>query len=161
MKTQLTLRRQIWNTLVRRESIKKALTVAAVEVEKVPKDQIDNSTPAGRIYERGSITVDKRSSKFNRQLRRKANTKTRAIAGTRFHRASAPGQPPARDTDELYKSIKARVELPLTVHIEISAPYATILENKMNRPFFKEPIRVYFKTKFRERVKSQIGGLLR
>lgn len=57
----------------------------------------------------------------------------------RFHKASAPGQPPARDTGNLMKMLKARLEDPMTALVESLAGYSGFLElgtSKMKpRPF--------------------------
>lgn len=59
---------------------------------------IDSSVPAGRIYRRGS---------FGRGASRGLGAKARG-KGSRFHRASAPGQPPAEDTGKTYRDISVR-----------------------------------------------------
>lgn len=59
----------------------------------------------------------------------------------RFHKSSAPGQPPARDTGNLINMLKARMEDPLTGLVESLAGYSGYLEegtSKMAaRPFLR------------------------
>ena len=59
---------------------------------------IDDSIPTGRLYRRGS---------FNRRHSRGFGQRASG-PGRRFHRASAPGQPPAKDTGKTYQSITVR-----------------------------------------------------
>jgi hypothetical protein len=56
---------------------------------------IDSSTPAGRVYRRGSF-----GRRHSRGFGQRASG-----AGRRFHRASAHGQPPAEDTGRTYWDI--------------------------------------------------------
>lgn len=63
---------------------------------------IDNSAPAGRIYGRGSFIAGQ-----SRGLNTGPGRRARG-PGMRFHRASAPGQPPAKDTGKTYRQISVR-----------------------------------------------------
>jgi hypothetical protein len=67
---------------------------------------IDESKPSGRIYRRGSIKGSRTKEGIEAGLRRSG--KTRMIVGSRFHRASAPGQPLAEDSGESYRDITVR-----------------------------------------------------
>lgn len=64
---------------------------------------IDSSIPSGRLYRRGS---------FRRGQSRGLNTgvgrRARGAGGSRIHRASAPGQPPAEDSGRTYRDITVR-----------------------------------------------------
>ena len=62
---------------------------------------IDSSMPSGRLYRRGGF---RRGA--SRGLRLQGG-RARG-AGTRIHRASAPGQPPAEDTGKTYRDIHVR-----------------------------------------------------
>lgn len=62
------------------------------------RTMIDSSTPTGRLYRRGS---------FGRRHSRGFGQRA-AGPGTRIHRASAPGQPPAEDTGRTYRDISVR-----------------------------------------------------
>lgn len=67
---------------------------------------IDESQPRGRVYRRGSIKGSRTKQGIAAGLRRSG--KTRMIVGTRFHRASAPGQPLAEDSGQSYRDITVR-----------------------------------------------------
>jgi hypothetical protein len=62
---------------------------------------IDSSIPSGRLYRRGSFK--RGESRGLRLMGRRARG-----LGTRIHRASAPGQPPAEDTGKTYRDITVR-----------------------------------------------------
>lgn len=91
---------------------------------------MDESTPTGRLYRRGGIR-----GRMLKGLRRAPGTKNRAIVGTRIHRASAPGQAPAKDSGRLYKDIKVSRSKRGTFRVRFGAEYAGFLEFKLNRPF--------------------------
>ena len=61
------------------------------------------------------------------------------VGKNRFHKSSAPGEPPARDTGNLMNMLKARMEDPMTALVESLAGYSGFLElgtSKMKpRPF--------------------------
>lgn len=65
---------------------------------------MDESTPRGRVYRRGSIKGRRTKQGIEAGLRRSG--KTRMVTGSRFHRASAPGQPIAEDSGKSYRDIK-------------------------------------------------------
>lgn len=62
---------------------------------------IDSSTPSGRLYRRGGF--GRGASRGLRLQGRRARG-----SGTRIHRASAPGQPPAEDTGATYRNIHVK-----------------------------------------------------
>lgn len=62
---------------------------------------MDSSIPSGRLYRRGSFRRGQSSGL--RLMGQRARG-----AGTRIHRASAPGQPPAEDTGRTYRDIHVR-----------------------------------------------------
>lgn len=63
---------------------------------------IDSSIPSGRLYRRGSFRRGQ-SRGLNTGVGRRARG-----AGSRIHRASAPGQPPAEDSGRTYRAITVR-----------------------------------------------------
>jgi hypothetical protein len=67
---------------------------------------MDESTPRGRVYRRGSIKGRRTKQGIVAGLRESG--KTRMIVGYRIHRASAPGQPPAEDSGKTYRDITVR-----------------------------------------------------
>jgi hypothetical protein len=98
------------------------------------REVIDESTPRGRIYRRGGIR-----GRFLKSLRRAPGTKTRAITGSRFHRASAKGQPPAKDSGELYRRIRVLNRGGFAKSVRFDAPHAGLVEE--TRPFIDESLR--------------------
>jgi hypothetical protein len=94
---------------------------------------IDESPPRGRLYRRGAITG--RRTQAGLRMGLKPRGKTRMITGTRIHRASAPGQPPAVDSGRLRREIKVRRSGRGKFQVIFAAPYAGIVEYKLNRPF--------------------------
>ncbi len=88
---------------------------------------MDESVPSGRLYRRGGF---KRGA--SRGLRLQGG-RARGL-GTRIHRASAPGQPPAEDTGRLYKDITVRRMGSGKYRVRFGAPYIGFLEFKLNRP---------------------------
>jgi len=155
--TTLILRSAIWNRNTRRSILNKALTESAVELDALLHDNIDNSTPAGRLYSRGT-KVPRRSANTNK----KPGTKTRVIVSAKVFRASASGQPPARRFSKLYNSLKARrVPGKLQILASVNAPGVEILddERRLNRPFFRSVIRTYRNGSFVDRVRSGVRDL--
>ena len=87
---------------------------------------MDDSTPAGRLYRRGS---------FRRGHSRGLRGSRARGPGVRIHRASAPGQPPAEDTGRLYRDITVRRMAKGGYRVRFGAAYAGYLEFNLNRPF--------------------------
>lgn len=79
---------------------------------------MDSSTPAGRLYRRGSFT-----RRHSRGLGQRASG-----PGTRIHRASAPGQPPAQDSGKLYRNISVRRTGKGNYRVRFGAEYSGYLE---------------------------------
>jgi hypothetical protein len=79
---------------------------------------MDSSTPSGKLYRRGS---------FRRGQSRGLGSRARGV-GTRIHRASAPGQPPAEDTGRLYRDITVRRMASGRYRVRFGAGYAGYLE---------------------------------
>ena len=93
---------------------------------------IDESVPRGRWYGRGAITG--RRSKALERMGLQNRGKTRSVTGTRIHRASAKGQPPAKDTGRLYREIRVARYGKSTWRVVFGAPYAGYLEFNLDRP---------------------------
>lgn len=87
---------------------------------------MDESVPRGRLYRRRA---------FGKGARRGLRGFTASGPGRMFHRASAPGQPPAKDTGKLYRDIKAYRTGRGRVRVRFGAGYAGYLEFGLNRPF--------------------------
>lgn len=82
---------------------------------------------SGLTYRRGAI-----------RSRRKADRGS--VIGYKFHRASAPGEPPATDTGHLGNSIRSRMTGKTEGEVTVGAEYAAALElgsaHIAPRPFF-------------------------
>ena len=111
-------------------------------IPKAARAVIDESVPAGRLYRRGIMTA-RRSASFVR-LGLKPVGRSRMAVGTKIHRASAPGQPPAKDSGALYERITVR-EGTLKGTVTFGVGYAWYLEEGTSRmaarPFLDETIR--------------------
>jgi hypothetical protein len=158
MKAKLTLKNPLWETAQRRTILERTVQQSAAELEAKIKEMILNSAPSGRIYRRGLITARASKQALGAGLVRKSGTKTRIVAGNRFHRASAKGQPPAIDSGRLLKSIQVKKTGPLQMKVFASEPYADKLDNpnKLDRPFMRKN-RDNFRRKFKQNVAEAIG----
>lgn len=97
---------------------------------------IDESTPRGRLYRKGPITA-----RFSRKLEKQGFSrvgKSRIKVGTRIHRASAKGQPPAKDTGLLYNKIRVLKAGKYTRRIRFDAPYSAKVNE--TRPYIEPAI---------------------
>ncbi len=161
LQSKLTLRRAIWNTEARRSILNKGLKKSAEGLEEKLKENIDNSTPAGRLYSRGVITA--RRTKANRLLKSVVGTKTRVVTGYKYHKASSSGQPPARDTSTLYRSIRVRrIVGKLSILASVKAPGVLYLDSQeyLNRLFFEVIVVAYYQNEFNEEVKRNVQELM-
>lgn len=159
--TTLTLRRAIWNQDARRSVMNRVLTQSAAELEDKLKNNIDASTPAGRLYARGHTTA--RRSAATRRNRPVPGTKTRVIIAARVFRSSAVGQPPARRFDTLYNSLRAkRVPGKLQILASVNAPGVDVLDDpgRLRRPFFRSVIASYRSDEFVDRIRGGVRELL-
>lgn len=105
----------------------------AYEIPIQARKIIDESTPQGRIYRRGAITGRRTAEGIRMGL--KPRGKSRMVTGSRFHRASAKGQPPAKDTGHLYRDIKVVRSGRGKFRVLFGAKYAGFLEFNLDRPF--------------------------
>ncbi len=114
----------------------------ALSIEAEAKRLIQQSQPSGRTYRRGAITklASQRLLTLGLQLSRKRAG--HVIAGYRFHRASARGEPPANDTSNLVNSMKSRRTGAASSELAINAGYAGFLEfpEFLGRPFVSPAI---------------------
>jgi hypothetical protein len=109
----------------------------ATGIEGEAKRLIQQTVPAGRTYRRGAINRPANSKLLGMGLKLSRTRQGRVVAGYSFHRASAPGQPPANDTSNLVNSIKAKRTGEVSATLDINAGYAGFLEPPadLNRPF--------------------------
>jgi len=140
MAAELVLTSAIWNKDLSRSMINQALKDQAIVLERHLKRNIDNSTPAGRLYSRkAEARSRKRIGSTSNAYKRRNLEGRRVTSTTTFYQASAPGQPPARVTSLLYNSIRVRREVgAFRLLASVTAPAVDILDDpsKLNRPFF-------------------------
>lgn len=157
MKARLKLNNPMWKTPERRKLLDKVVQESAAELEGEIKKTILDSTPRGRTYRRGAIT--KAATKPLRALGLRAvkNDPKRLVAGARFHRASAKGQPFASDTGNTLNSIRAKETGEMKAKVSSGSRIAEILDNpnKLDRPFFKT-VAEKFKPKFKANISETI-----
>lgn len=109
---------------VRREAGKIALT-GAVKVERYAKQSMQGPKH-GRAYRRGAMKRKRKNGPV--------------VVGYKFHRASAPGEAPAVDSGKLINSIETGMYGDTMATVSASAMYAGMLEENLNRPFFKPAV---------------------
>lgn len=122
-------------TQARRTAVANAAAGAAAQLERLIKENIQSSAPRGRTYRRSSIK--RRATKETAALGLRRRGKN-AITGANFHRASAPGQPPAILSGRLINSIRSRQLARFKYRIGTAVVYAIYLDSPrgLNRPFF-------------------------
>lgn len=115
--------------------VAKAVAVGAVQVTTEIKRSIQSGPKTGKTYRRGSIggRVVGFRVKFIEGRAIKGSSIKRGIKGFSFHRASAPGEPPATDTGNLVRSIshkfeRDRLKATIGVHDLTNVKYARALE---------------------------------
>jgi hypothetical protein len=158
---KLSLNRAIWFANKRRSIVNKGFNVLAEFLENKIKSVIDDSTPAGRLYRIGSVTG--KSSASNRGSRKVRGAKTRVIISGKFHRASAPGQPPAKLTLTLYRSIKVkRVVGRFAIIASVRAPGVEVLDDpaRLSRLFFRTTIEAFYSNDFNDQARQIVTELL-
>lgn len=109
---------------------------------------IDESNPSGRVYRRNAITARRTKALENLGLKRRG--KTRIITGYTFHRASARGQAPAKDSGKLYQNIRVSRTGRGKFRVIFGTPYAGILEFTLDRPFVLPAIQAAVEKVFNE-----------
>lgn len=159
MRISLTLRRQIWNQFARKRFINESLDLAALKLENRIKGNIDASQPAGRVRRLSTLTGRRTASSVGNRRR---GTSTRIVIGAEFYRTSAPGQPPAKRTGALYRKIRVTRVDDRSLKAVVGVSYAKYLDDPsiLNRPFFRQIVREYFRTEFRNDVKTKLRELL-
>jgi hypothetical protein len=155
MKSTLTLRRAIWNESARTSALNRGLDKAADKLDERLHSRIKISQAQGKVYRLGSLTARKSSRSIGNRRR---GTSTRVVIGATFYRASAPGQPPAIRTGNLYRKLFVRRSGNFSIIARSDAFYSKFLDP--SRPFFREPVKEYFRNEFRQDIKNEILGLL-
>lgn len=119
----MEFRLHILNKLDLTDEISAAMDSLADEFVTEIKNGIDASSPSGKTYRRKAITG--RRTKKLLALGLKKSGKTRVITGYQYHKASAKGQAPAKDSKSLYKSVRvtSRGKTKKTIAIQGHAYY--------------------------------------
>lgn len=156
MHSNLTLTSPIFRQGVNPAAISAAVYKSAAELERDMKENIQKSTPRGRTYKKTAITRASTRSRAGLGLRRRGN---RLIVGYQFHRASAPGQPPAIRHGRLINSIRATRNGPFSARVNCGVLYGRPLDDPagLNRPFFISRAELY-RPRFIENVRAAIFG---
>lgn len=129
----LNLTSAIFNPLRFKRQIADAVKRRTLETEREIKRRIRDSKPSGRNYKRGN-----------------------KIIGFKFHRASAPGQPPAIDKGILINSISSKfTNFGLSGTVEAKAKYAAIVN--ATRPFMTASAENNFKQLRADVLKIVLG----
>lgn len=161
---KLTLDRNIWNPTVRKNLVNKALKITAENLESRLKENIDNSTPAGRFYKVTEIKVRGGRAPKRIEARGKSYSKAyRTYEASRIYQASEWGQPPAKRLGELYDSIEVkRIIGEYAVVARVSAPGVAYLdsEDHLNRQFFDIIVYPYFYQDFTLDVRDLVTAFL-
>ena len=187
IKIKINLNSGIWKTAARRKALDDAVLASAGELQGAIQKNIDDSVPAGRVYRVGTLTKAATKPLLALGLKTRKGNAKRVITGSRIHRASAPGQPPAVDTTNLLNSIRAAKTGEMRATVAAGAEYAAALENGATipgrnkrsnpsrvkgkktagplknivikpRPFFK-PVVEKFAPKFKENIRKAIDDL--
>jgi hypothetical protein len=119
-------------------------------VESEAKRLMQHSIPTGRTYRRAEINKAASITLLRLGLQLSKRRQGQVVAGYRFHRASAPGEPPAVDTANLVNSMRAKRTGPMSAELMVNAAYAGFLEppfegetgveGLLNRPFLAPAI---------------------
>lgn len=143
MKSVLKLNNPLWKTPERRAILDKAVQPSGAELESLIKQKVLNSKPAGKTYRRGKIK------------------RGRVVTGSRFHRASAKGQPFANLTGATLNATRSKRIGLMRNTVSNQTKQAKILDdkNKLNRPFFQSTAEE-FKPKFKQNLQEAIAEIL-
>lgn len=128
------LRIQIQTDLDLSPEIENLIDDVANAVPEAFRFGVDSQTPKGRLYRRGNITG--RLTKRGLKSGFKQTAKTRMAVGSRFHRASAKGQFPAKDSGDLYKNIRVVKRGKFGRAVIFASPHAGFAEEQ--RPFMSK-----------------------
>jgi hypothetical protein len=107
----------------------------AMRIEAEAKTLIQQGNPTGRTYKRGAIKKPASQRLLGVGLRPSRTSPGRLVAGYYFHRASAPGEPPATDTGHLANMIGVSQEMGDQVNavVNFNAAYSSLLETGTTR----------------------------
>lgn len=140
---QISFNNPIWDKARRADLLSKGLYAAGVQAVEDIGANIDESVPRGRVYRRKAIVrVSSKQNRVKGLRMTQRSGKPAVIVGYKFHRASAKGQPPAKDTGKLRRSTKVKRMAAFRVRVFNDAEYAKYLEPpaKLHRPFLANVI---------------------
>lgn len=135
IRVHVKLESGLFNQAAFRRSLQQVVTRFTFALESTVKISIQQGPKTGRVYQRRAIRK-RVGAKTAQQLglRRSAG---KFIVGFGFHRASAPGQPPASDTGNLVNSVKGEAATidARGVHakLRVNANYGQFLEEGTDR----------------------------
>ncbi|MDQ3651512.1 MAG: hypothetical protein M3458_14810 [Acidobacteriota bacterium] len=160
--TMLTIRKQINSPILRPGELNRALAKVVAKTTFDYEREVKQAMAApkhGRTYRRAAVT--RAASRFTRAAGLRERTtkggRARAVVGSKFHRASAPGEAPAVDSSVLINSIQSKAT-GLRGRLTVSAAHAEPVERK--RPVFG-PTLERFRPRFTRDVSEEVGRLCR
>jgi hypothetical protein len=108
--------------------------------------------------ETGTEGMTFRSTRATAGLKLRGRGRRGLIVGANFHRASAPGQPPAIRTGRLINSIRGRLVGLRSARVTVGVGYGLPLDDPegLNRPFFHSRA-ILYRPRFVENVRQAIG----
>jgi hypothetical protein len=156
MKSTLILETPLLKKGIQPSAIAGALSKSAAELEADIKENMAASIPAGRTYRTTAIV--RRSTRATAGLKLRGRGRRGLIVGANFHRASAPGQPPAIRTGRLINSIRGRLVGLRSARVTVGVGYGLPLDDPegLNRPFFHSRA-ILYRPRFVENVRQAIG----
>jgi hypothetical protein len=172
MKVKLTLNNPLWDRAKRREILDKAVQESGAELESLIKQKQLPATrkepPSGKTYRKSPITKPATKALLALGLKRQNGNPKNVVAGSNFHRASAPGQAPAVDSSGLVNSTRAKKTGEMKSTVSVGKKYGPALDKGTTkagrnrnivikpRPFFASTVEE-FRPKFKENIKKAIA----
>ena len=158
MKSILKLNNPLWQTQARRAMLDKAVQQSGAELESLIKQKILTGPKTGKTYRRGAITRAASKKNLGLGLRRAGNNSKRVIAGSGFHRASARGESPAKDSGQLASATRSKKTGEMRNQVSNSKKYAKPLDDPkgLDRPFFASTASE-FKPKFKQNIADALS----
>jgi hypothetical protein len=129
-------------------------------------DVIDESTPAGRVYKISGLVGKRLKGTYHTVKDPRgdsARVNIRVKTSSREHQASAYGQPPAKLTMTLYRSIKVRRMIGrFSILASVRAPGVDVLDDpaRLSRLFFQTTIETFYENDFNDRARLIVQALL-
>lgn len=128
---------------------------------------IDESTAAGRVYKISGLTGRRMRGVYHTVKEKRGDSAivdlVRVRVASGYHTASAPGQPPAKLTATLYRSIKVRRMIGrYSILASVRAPGVDVLDDpaRLSRLFFRTTIETFYDNEFNDRARLIVQALL-